>query len=296
MIPLGGNTVFIRRDLLERIGGWDEHCLTEDAEIGLRLSVLGEPIRVVYDAQYVTREETPTSIASFIKQRTRWQQGFLQVLFKGTWLALPRFSQRLLAFYTLTYPFFQAILLLLWVPTILSVLWLRLPITIALVSFLPLYSFLFQFLITAIGAFIFVKEYHSKFSFTLLLSMALTFLPFQLLLGISAVRAVYREMIHSHEWEKTTHSGAHRHSEIVQFNENVPVNVASIALTTTMQQSNPLTNPGHVYQRSSPKEDTNYSNYPVLQDTTLNTLSDDEDTVPRQAIQKISSEVPSFPW
>ncbi len=55
MIPLGGNTVFIRRDLIERVGGWDEHCLTEDAEVGLRLSLLGEPIRVVYDAQHVTR-------------------------------------------------------------------------------------------------------------------------------------------------------------------------------------------------------------------------------------------------
>src|SRR6266567_6218007 len=82
MIPLGGNTVFIRRDLLERIGGWDEHCLTEDAEIGLRLSGLGEPIRVIYDKQHISREETPPTVASFIRQRTRWQQGFLQVLRK----------------------------------------------------------------------------------------------------------------------------------------------------------------------------------------------------------------------
>ena len=77
MIPLGGNTVFVRRELLERVKGWDEHCLTEDADIGLRLSVLGERIRVVYDSQHVTREETPDSVASFIRQRTRWQQGFL---------------------------------------------------------------------------------------------------------------------------------------------------------------------------------------------------------------------------
>ncbi|MGH2459820.1 MAG: glycosyltransferase, partial [Chloroflexota bacterium] len=26
MVPLGGNTVFIRADLVERVGGWDEHC------------------------------------------------------------------------------------------------------------------------------------------------------------------------------------------------------------------------------------------------------------------------------
>ena len=59
MVPLGGNTVFIRRDLLERMGGWDEHCLTEDADVGLRLSAAGVAMRVVYDGAYVTREETP---------------------------------------------------------------------------------------------------------------------------------------------------------------------------------------------------------------------------------------------
>src|SRR5262249_45022476 len=37
-IPLGGNTVFFARDLLESVDGWDEFNLTEDADIGLRLS------------------------------------------------------------------------------------------------------------------------------------------------------------------------------------------------------------------------------------------------------------------
>ncbi|MBV8909215.1 MAG: glycosyltransferase, partial [Gammaproteobacteria bacterium] len=69
MIPLGGNTVFMRRDLVGRVGGWDEGCLTEDADIGLRLSLLGEPIRVVYNALHVTREETPPSIGALVRQR-----------------------------------------------------------------------------------------------------------------------------------------------------------------------------------------------------------------------------------
>ena len=37
MVPLGGNTVFITRELLEPAGGWDQECLTEDADIGIRL-------------------------------------------------------------------------------------------------------------------------------------------------------------------------------------------------------------------------------------------------------------------
>jgi cellulose synthase/poly-beta-1,6-N-acetylglucosamine synthase-like glycosyltransferase len=61
-IPLGGNTVFFDRALLSRVGGWDERNLTEDADIGLRLSGTGEKIRVVYDDRYVTREETPPTL------------------------------------------------------------------------------------------------------------------------------------------------------------------------------------------------------------------------------------------
>jgi len=30
-IPLGGNTVFIRRSLIEQVGGWDGDCLAETA-------------------------------------------------------------------------------------------------------------------------------------------------------------------------------------------------------------------------------------------------------------------------
>src|SRR6266487_5663800 len=182
MIPLGGNTVFFRRDLIERIGGWDEHCLTEDADIGLRLSGLGEPIRVIYDKQHISREETPPTVASFIRQRTRWQQGFLQVLRKGSWLALPRLSQRLLAVFTLSYPFLQAFLTLLWLPAIIAVLWLKLPIVVVMISFLPLYALFLQLLVTLVGAFTFTREYGFSFPFFLPMSMMITFLPYQFLL------------------------------------------------------------------------------------------------------------------
>ena len=50
----------------------------------------------------VTREETPDTLVGLLKQRTRWNQGFLQVLRKGDWRRLPDPRQRLLARYTLT--------------------------------------------------------------------------------------------------------------------------------------------------------------------------------------------------
>ena len=40
-IPLGGNTVFVRTELLRDVGGWDGDCLAEDCELGVRLSRRG---------------------------------------------------------------------------------------------------------------------------------------------------------------------------------------------------------------------------------------------------------------
>jgi cellulose synthase/poly-beta-1,6-N-acetylglucosamine synthase-like glycosyltransferase len=217
MVPLGGNTVFIRRALLEQVGGWDETCLTEDAEIGLRLSVLGERTRVVYDALHVTREETPGSVEQFIRQRTRWHQGFLQVLLRGRWREMQGFGPRLLAAYTFTYPLLQAFLLLIWPLTLISALRLHEAVPIVMVAFLPLYALLLQYLATAVGAYKFCRDYQLRFPLLLPLGMALTFLPFQWLQGIAAVRAVYRELRSEQNWEKTVHIGAHRQPVLAAY-------------------------------------------------------------------------------
>jgi cellulose synthase/poly-beta-1,6-N-acetylglucosamine synthase-like glycosyltransferase/ribosomal protein L40E len=210
MIPLGGNTVFMRRSVVKRIGGWDDTCLTEDADIGLRLSTLGQPIRVVYDAKHVTREETPNSLASLVRQRTRWNQGFIHVLRKGSWLELPTWEQRALALYTFTYPLIQAPVTLLWPFAILAGLLLKVPVPIAMVSFLPLYAMLFQLVLMVVGAYMFAREYGLRVPLSMPFKTAATFLPYQWVLGFSAARAAYRDLHGEGNWEKTEHPGAHR--------------------------------------------------------------------------------------
>lgn len=213
VIPLGGNTVFFRRDLLMRAGGWNENCLTEDAEIGMRLSALGESIRVIYDARHVTQEETPESTYSFIRQRTRWHQGFLQILRQGTWRTLPRRRQRLMAFLIFAYPIYLAtILLIVWPLNVVQYFWPQPNFVITMVSFLPLYALLLQFLVWSVGSFMFAKEYGRRFSFLNWVVMALTFAPYQFLVSISAIRAIYRHARGQNNWEKTMHLGAHRQS------------------------------------------------------------------------------------
>ena len=63
---------------------------------------------VAYDPEVVTREETPPTLMSLFKQRTRWNQGFLQVLRKGEWRRLPSVRQRMMARYLLSMPMLQA--------------------------------------------------------------------------------------------------------------------------------------------------------------------------------------------
>lgn len=210
IIPLGGNTIFFTRQLLEEIGGWDETCLTEDADIGIRLSMMGERVRVVYEDEYVTKEETPPTVGQFIKQRTRWNQGFLQILRRGHYWHLPRLDQRLLALYTLASPIFQA-LTALYVPvSIYTMFFVPMPPLIAMILWLPAYMLIGQFVINWVGLCEFVEAHGLKMPRFMWFKLLLAFYPFQVLLGIGALRAVWREMQGLNSWEKTKHVNAHR--------------------------------------------------------------------------------------
>ncbi len=213
MVPLGGNTVFIQRPLLQRIGGWDQRCLTEDADVGIRLSARGVPTRVVYEDEYVTREETPPTVGQFIKQRTRWNQGFLQVLGKGDWLRLPTWPQRLLALYTLGFPVLQA-LMMLYVPLSLwMMVFAKLPVLVAIVSSLPLYMLVVQFTISLVGLYEFTSVHRLRPSWFTPLWLLVAYFPYQCLLAFAALRAGWRQLQGVNTWEKTAHVGAHRQGE-----------------------------------------------------------------------------------
>jgi cellulose synthase/poly-beta-1,6-N-acetylglucosamine synthase-like glycosyltransferase len=209
-VPLGGNTVFVTRDLLERLGGWDQYCLTEDADLGMRISAEREPIRVVYEDDYVTREETPPTVGQFIKQRTRWNQGFIQVLAKGDWKRLPSRAQRLLALYTLAFPLLQALTTLYLPVSVWMILSVKLPVAFALVASLPMYMILLHFGINLVGLYEFTSVHRLRSSVWSPLSLLLAYFPYQWMLGAAAVRAVWRYARGVNNWEKTAHVGAHR--------------------------------------------------------------------------------------
>ncbi len=210
MVPLGGNTVSMRRELVERVGGWDESCLTEDADIGVRLSALGEPIRVVYDSRWVTREETAHSRRALVKQRTRWCQGFLQIFLKGDWRRLRGKRRRALAAATFGQPILDG-LLITFVPLIpLALIYLKLPVLAAMITLTPLYVVGLQLLAGTLGLIEFGRLYGERVPVHLVARMPFTYLACQWLIGYSAARAIVRLARGRSDWEKTEHRGAHR--------------------------------------------------------------------------------------
>lgn len=74
VIPLGGTTLFFRRDILEQLCGWDAHNVTEDADLGVRLARAGYVTELL---PTVTYEEANCRLWPWVRQRSRWLKGFL---------------------------------------------------------------------------------------------------------------------------------------------------------------------------------------------------------------------------
>lgn len=210
IVPLGGNTVFFRRDDVRAVGGWDEHGLTEDADIGIRLSLRGKRFGVMYDAAHVTREETPESVAAFIKQRTRWNQGFIQILAKKQWKQLAKRKQIFLLLYVLGGPSFMAGVFVTAPLVMLAGAFAKVNIGISLLAFLPLFLSWLAVLIGIVGLHEFGREQQRKVRLRHYALFIITFLPYQIILAIASVRAALRQMRGNNAWEKTAHAGVHR--------------------------------------------------------------------------------------
>ena len=73
-----GTMTMVRRDVLAEVGGWSEWCITEDAELGLRIFEKG------YAATYVPHSYgkglMPDTFLDFKKQRFRWAYGAVLIM------------------------------------------------------------------------------------------------------------------------------------------------------------------------------------------------------------------------
>ncbi|MEY8354646.1 glycosyltransferase [Lachnospiraceae bacterium 54-53] len=78
LCTIPGTNYVIRRELIDRMGGWDVNALAEDTEISFRLYRMGYYIKFIPHA--VTWEQEPQMLKQWFKQRTRWVKGNLYVL------------------------------------------------------------------------------------------------------------------------------------------------------------------------------------------------------------------------
>ena len=76
-VGLAGTCQFIRKEDLDRVGGWNEKCLGEDSELSVKLIEQGKVIR--YASEVRTFEESPSNVKSLLAQRARWYRGNIEV-------------------------------------------------------------------------------------------------------------------------------------------------------------------------------------------------------------------------
>ncbi|TNF38203.1 MAG: glycosyltransferase, partial [Gammaproteobacteria bacterium] len=73
-----GTMTMVRRSVLEQSGRWSEWCITEDAELGLRIFELG--FKAMYIPKSYGRGLIPDTFSSYKKQRSRWAYGAMQIM------------------------------------------------------------------------------------------------------------------------------------------------------------------------------------------------------------------------
>ena len=79
-VYLIGSCCFLRKSVVEKLGGWDEESLGEDLEISVRLTKEGYLIRYVPEIQ--SWQESPAKLGALIKQRARWLRGHMEIALK----------------------------------------------------------------------------------------------------------------------------------------------------------------------------------------------------------------------
>jgi cellulose synthase/poly-beta-1,6-N-acetylglucosamine synthase-like glycosyltransferase len=214
-VPLGGNTVFVYRRLLEQAGGWPD-TLTEDCALGVNLAArYGVTVAAAYGAELATREESPPTIfnkkqGALFWQRDRWVRGFLAELVDGKWLKMPTLRRRMLAGYILATPLLQGISAILLPAAILTAVLVKAPIGLTLVMFTPLVPLGITVLSQLIGLREFARSYRVTVRVWHYASVLLLAPLYQLILSAAAAVAVYKYGKGDTRWYKTGRAAEHR--------------------------------------------------------------------------------------
>lgn len=75
---LGGTNLFIQKDVLFTVGGFNYNSITEDLDLGIAIYLQTD--NWPYYLPFASTEQTPGNVKAFLKQRHRWALGQLEVI------------------------------------------------------------------------------------------------------------------------------------------------------------------------------------------------------------------------
>jgi cellulose synthase/poly-beta-1,6-N-acetylglucosamine synthase-like glycosyltransferase len=108
---VGGAAAAYRKDIIIKLGGFDENIITEDIELSTRLQYYGYKIR--YAADSVVYTEGPSDFKGLFNQRLRWKYGRLLTFYKyrSLFFSLDKRHNFYLSFFILPLTLFAEVLL-----------------------------------------------------------------------------------------------------------------------------------------------------------------------------------------
>ena len=74
-IPLGGTSNHFRTKDLRMLKGWDPFNVTEDCDLGIRITKMGYNTAIFNST---TMEEATSNVGNWMRQRSRWIKGYMQ--------------------------------------------------------------------------------------------------------------------------------------------------------------------------------------------------------------------------
>ncbi len=213
LIPqFGGTAGGVRRDLLERLGGWDESMLAEDTDLTFSICLAGCKVRYRNDAECY--EEAVESWRAYWRQRYRWSKGHMQCAFKHMPKVLTscnlRFREKIDGLLLLNVYFMPILALFSWivcVPLFLYVpsQWLNLTWAVVSISFYSFVGNFAPFFEVGIGAYLDGRT-RAQWLISLLIFTFLFNIPIctKALVDLLVSKMFKRK---NQVWYKTTHYG-----------------------------------------------------------------------------------------
>ena len=205
-IPLGGTSMYIRRDALTKWGQWDAHNVTEDADLGMRLYRKGFRVECLDSTTY---EEANYKFRSWVKQRSRWLKGFVM-----TWITHIRTPVQtykdmgFLAFLAFNFLMLGTVVTYLMIPLLLPYWLLSMGIIPPVFGTLPYGVLPFMIIVLAIGEplLIVVGFYATRTDKHRPLRLTLfTMFLYWPLASLAAYKAAYELITAPVYWDKTEH-------------------------------------------------------------------------------------------